>query len=745
MGRVVRFVLAVMFVASGVVATPASGLLGPRVEVKVGVSFARVADGRATLGNGLVERRWTLDRFKTLSLTDLRSSGRTWGRTRRDFALGVAGLSLGSDAFSATGVRALPLARGGVRVEFDLRSVLLPVLTVRRAVEVYPGIAGFRTETTVSSSVPLVLSRLTLEEVDAGVVPSASLTALRSGADWREPGWQGPTVTVGDEHAGTWRETQTSTGGAPLRGAGQWLSLRDGARSLFVVLERNDFPSSVLEYDGTVARSVIDHSRDVVSLGPFEGDAHVENPLPTGETRVRTILPGRTLRLAPVFTGFGDHDADEPWQFHRYLTEQRLAPYPHAVTFNSNGVDADRISTGAKDDMDHDTVVEVADVARRLGVETFILDDGWQARSGDWQPDSPQYPEPRWDGTATSKFKPRFRDATFAAVREAIAPMRLGLWMTPTFFNPSAATFAAHPLWACQPLATPLAAVNLAQPDSGSNEAGIVPWSIDAFAHAEARIREAITQWDVEYFKFDFLAWLDCLSGSGVHDMYEMQDAFLAMLDRVQADHPTVTLQIDETNDYRLFPYGSVVRGPSWFQNGHPEPRRMLHNLWNLSPFVPAFSVGQNALADENFERYPVDALMAGALLSHMTFFSDIRELPEPVVQRVASWTEFYRSARDVLDGVVYPLLDDPLDGGWTALQAWNPDAGEGALLAFRQGSQHATERIALRNVADGTYELVSAPDGVVVGTRTGAELRAGVDVTIPDVEGASVVLIKRR
>ena len=44
-------------------------------------------------------------------------------------------------------------------------------------------------------------------------------------------------------------------------------------------------------------------------------------------------------------------------------------------------------------------VLEVAPIAKRPGVETFILDDGWQAISGDWHRDSPEYPEPRWDGT----------------------------------------------------------------------------------------------------------------------------------------------------------------------------------------------------------------------------------------------------------------------------------------------------------------------------------------------------------
>ena len=56
-----------------------------------------------------------------------------------------------------------------------------------------------------------------------------------------------------------------------------------------------------------------------------------------------------------------------------YLVGHRLAPYERAITFNSNGTDADRISTGSKDDMDYATVQEVAPIARRLGIETFIL------------------------------------------------------------------------------------------------------------------------------------------------------------------------------------------------------------------------------------------------------------------------------------------------------------------------------------------------------------------------------------
>ena len=109
-------------------------------------------------------------------------------------------------------------------------------------------------------------------------------------------------------------------------------------------------------------------------------------------------------------------------------------------------------------------------------------------------------------------------------------------------------------------------------------------------------------------------------------------------------------------------------------------------------------------------------------------------------------WTDFYSAHRRSFAGVTYPLLADPLAGHWTALQSWNPETARGALLAFRQGDGEATQRVALRNVPPGkTFRLRSAPDGADLGTVTSRELTTGIDVTVPETDGATVILIDRR
>jgi len=714
--------------------------------------YARVEADRVVLGNSLVERSWAKDAFATIELLDKREPARSWTSDSVDFSLILDGLELDSSRFAVTGVEVVP-NRGGLRVEMRLEPLagVPSTLVIERAVEAYPGIAGFRSETRMESLLPIVLSGYVVEQLDVDSV-TATAHAFRAGADWREPEWTGPALVIGDPQPGTWREQSEAS--STVSGTAQWLSLAAANdRRAFLVLERNDYSSSQMSYDGGRARAWVDLSRDVVYIGPFEEQGHVGNPTP-GPFRHRVILPGKPMALEAVFTGLGLNADDEPWQHFEYLERHRMPPYRREIVFNTNGVDSNVRSTGAKDDVNFDEFLLQLSVAKALGVETFVFDDGWQARSGDWCPDSPECPEPRWDGIAGSKFRPRFPDATFEAVRGALGDVNLGLWMTPMHFNPASTAFNENPQWSCLPVSLGLVAVNLADPGSSSNEAGIGTWNPEAIGsdgtklidYIESRIRLAIDEWGVSYFKFDFLVWLDCL-GIDTVDMYAYRESFMAMLDRLIADHPTVTFEIDETNDYRLFPFESVARGPSWYQNGSPEPHEALHASWILTPFVPPFSLGRSALGggqNPSWTRFEVDYLMAVALPSHMTFFIDLEIIPTEVVDQVAVWTDYYKRYRDTLATFTYPLLEDPVDGtSWTALQPWNPETGRGFLLVYRQDSPDDTKTVALRNVPSGkTFELFEAPADVAIGIFTSAELTAGIPITISARDRARVIRI---
>jgi hypothetical protein len=158
---------------------------------------------------------------------------------------------------------------------------------------------------------------------------------------------------------------------------------------------------------------------------------------------------------------------------------------------------------------------------------------------------------------------------------------------------------------------------------------------------------------------------------------------------------------------------------------------------------VPAFALGQHFLGGKAYEKYPVATLMAAALPSHLTFFGDLRELPAEVIDAAAPWLRFYKRRRALLTQLVYPLLADPIEGGWTALQSWDPDAGRGALLAFRQDAEQPSARVALRNVPPGRrFDLVRAPDERYVRTVSSAQLTSGIEVRLAAKREARVLLV---
>ena len=701
-------------------------------EWRAGPVYAHVSGDRVVLGNDDVERVWSRSPFRTLSLTDKRT-GRTWTANSPDFHLTLDGIPLASDLLSVEGADVEELPRHGLRITLHLGAV------ADRIVEAYPDVAGFRSRTVLK--VPGVLSSYTLDEVAAGPGVAPTMHGFRAGSDWRAPDWQ-PQLAVGDANTGDWRHTSSAPAGKPLDGTAQWLTLAaPDHSSVFMVMERNDLPSSTMRYDGTTGAATVDLSRDIVSLGPLEEQGHAQNPGP-GPARSRAVVP--PLELESVFTGVATNPDDEPWEHHVYLARHRAAPYANAVVFNSDHVDHDRISVGAKDDMDLAEVRRQAAVARRLGVETFVLDDGWQARSGDWCPDSPQC------RPANTTFPPRFPDATFSAVRDVLGPMHLGLWMSPMAYHPTSDAYTQNQTWSCAPAGTAVGLSNLAD-NGGSNEAGTGIWNplgqsaqgrmIDFL---ESRIRTAIEQWGVRYFKFDFLVWLDC-AGVAPADMYSYREAFTAMVDRLEARHPEVTFQIDETNDYRLFPFESVVRGPSWFQNGSPTTSQLLHNLWDLAPFVPGSSLGQDALGTGDAKDRSVDYRMAVALGSHLTFRTDLTALSPADVDAARDWIDFYKAHRDELAGFTYPLLDDPAGGtNWTGLQPWDLGAGRGLALVFRQNTPDATHRVPLHGLTAPSYVVRDLRTGASLGTFSRDELAGpGLPVTLSEPFSAAVLSVE--
>ena len=192
--------LAVALAVTGIVTALAPGT-AQAYERCNGPVCAEVTPTTVEVRNAQALRRFDRLSFRTTALTDRRDGGRAWGAGRADFSLTLAGgLELDSTAFSVRDVAVSPLARGGLRMQLRLAprpgGAAPPGIEVDRAVEAYPGVAGFRSETVVRSAAPLLVAGATLDEA-AGAGARPTIHAFRAGADWREPDWTGPAAPGG--------------------------------------------------------------------------------------------------------------------------------------------------------------------------------------------------------------------------------------------------------------------------------------------------------------------------------------------------------------------------------------------------------------------------------------------------------------------------------------------------------------------------------------------------------------------
>src|SRR5699024_6625994 len=128
----------------------------------------------------------------------------------------------------------------------------------------------------------------------------------------------------------------------------------------------------------------------------------------------------------------------------------------------------------------------LADTAARIGVERFVLDDGWfrgrrddSAGLGDWTVDTDVWPEGL--------------HPLFTHVRSL--GMEVGLWVEPEMVNPDSDLFRQHPDWILAPAGhTPLSSRNQQVLDLGRPEAA---------EYLFRRLDALITEYRPDHLKWD--------------------------------------------------------------------------------------------------------------------------------------------------------------------------------------------------------------------------------------------------
>ena len=240
--------------------------------------------------------------------------------------------------------------------------------------------------------------------------------------------------------------------------------------------------------------------------------------LAPGEVR---LAPGETLATPDVLATCAAEGTDGvAWAFHRAV-RARLAWPGGAMKPRPVHLNTWEACYFAHDEAD---LKSLADAAAALGVERFVLDDGWFAGRrndmsalGDWTADVQKYP----DGLGP------------LAAHITSLGMAFGLWVEPEMVSPASDLYRRHPDWALQIDGRPLL--------TARNQLVLDLTRADVADHLFEALAALLSALPITYLKWDHNR--DVTHAGAVPRYRQQVLAAYALLDRLRAAYPALEIE----------------------------------------------------------------------------------------------------------------------------------------------------------------------------------------------------------
>jgi alpha-galactosidase len=451
-----------------------------------------------------------------------------------------------------------------------------------------------------------------------------------------------------------------------------------------------------------------------------------------------TLAPGQSFETPPFYAGFTESGfGGASRAMHRFQRTQILPAIsrnkPRPVLYNSWEATTFNVTEQGQR--------ELAKKAASLGVELFVMDDGWfgardhdRAGLGDWLVNPKKFP---------NGLKPLIDEV------KALG-MKFGLWVEPEMVNPDSELYRRHPDWAMNFAGRPRTparnqlVLNMARQDVkehifsvldrllASNDIAFIKWDMNRHfsepGWPEAAPEDQRKLW-VEY----------------VRNVYEI-------IDRLRARHPGVEIESCSGGGGRI-DLGILTRVEQvWTSDNTDALDRLKIQEGFTQAYTPkAMMAWVTDVPNFNGRSTPLEFRFVVAMQGSLGIGNDLNHWkPEDfaLATRMIAWYKGVRRA--VQEGSLYRLLS-PRAGEWTYNQYVSEDGRQVVLFAVQRSQQYGRPAPALVARAldpKAVYrikpldpkKLVNVPDEL-----SGAFLMGqGLDVRLAGDYDATAVVLER-
>ncbi|WP_246507331.1 alpha-galactosidase [Actinocrinis puniceicyclus] len=410
--------------------------------------------------------------------------------------------------------------------------------------------------------------------------------------------------------------------------------------------------------------------------------------LEPGEIRLRT---GQSYQSPWVYFASGESGLDElSARLHRMLRGRSHHPAtPRPVTLN--------IWEAVYFDHTLDRLLDLADKAAAIGVERFVVDDGWfrhrrtdDAGLGDWYVD-----ETVWPGGLHPLVE-----------RVRKHGMQFGLWFEPEMVNPDSDLARAHPDWF---LADPARL-----PAEQRNQQVLDVARPEAFGYLLERLDSLVGEYRIDYIKWDHNRDIAEPLHDGTPGVHAQTLAVYRLLDELRARNPGLEIESCSSGGARV-DLGVLERTDRVWGSDNIDPiERQSIQRWT-SLLIPYELIGAHvgsSPAHVSARATDLSFRAATALFGHAGIESDITGWDERDLEQLAQWIAEYKRLRPLLHSGEVVRADHPDPAAW--LHGVVAPGREHALFAYVQLETSAFEHgAALRFPGldeDADYELTVLP-----------------------------------
>jgi alpha-galactosidase len=379
--------------------------------------------------------------------------------------------------------------------------------------------------------------------------------------------------------------------------------------------------------------------------------------------------PGEEYATPPLLAAYSGDGLDGlSAAFHRYVRDRPQHPRtPRPVVLN----------TWEAVYFDHrlDRLATLAEVAARLGVERFVLDDGWfgnrrndTAGLGDWYVAVDVWP----DGL----------NPLIDHVRKL--GMEFGLWVEPEMVNPDSDLFRAHPDWV---LSTPGRL-----PEPWRHQQVLDLANPDCYGVIRDRLDELLGDHDIAFLKWDHNRDLLEAGHAGRPGVHAQTLAVYRLLDELRSRHPGVEIESCASGGGRV-DLGILHRTDRvWASDTNDALERQHIQRWTqllLPPELVGTHVGPPR-SHTTGRTHTLAFRVATALFGHFGIEWDIASASEEEQEAMAEAIACYKRLRPLLHGGQVVRADHPNPAAY--LHGVVADDGAEALFAYVQLTASAFE-----------------------------------------------------